>query len=317
MDATVVATRNVNVRAAPNTVGDPLGVVAEGTEVAVVGKVIGADWYQIERPDGGRAYVHAPLFVRPSRSTAAADQSAAAPAPAQAAPAPQPAEPAQVTYAAPLTIYDPAPAGIEQPATRAHTQGALEATPQASERDLPSSPARRGQSGAASTKAPATGRPIALFEPRGAEESPTRRSADAAADERLQTEEIPQRTQKAEVTANTLHARLEEEPRKEASPENPYEIDLAKIKDRSECEAFLDGVYEDGLRDNASRFQACLNQNKVGQIVFYDQPGCKDPIWSQMEGPKRCRPLVEYACEVFRRKSDFLAKCDEQLARRQ
>jgi hypothetical protein len=59
-----------------------------------------------------------------------------------------------------------------------------------------------------------------------------------------------------------------------------------------------------------------LNQNKVGQTVFYDQPGCKDPIWSQMEGPKRCRPLVEYACEVFRRKSDFLAKCDAQLAKR-
>ena len=65
MDATVVATRNVNVRAAPNTVGDPLGVVAQGTEVAVVGKVIGADWYQIERPDGGQAYVYAPLFVSP------------------------------------------------------------------------------------------------------------------------------------------------------------------------------------------------------------------------------------------------------------
>ena len=77
MDATVVATVNVNVRAAPNTVGDPLGVVAQGTEVAVVGKVIGADWYQIERPDGGQAYVHAPLFVRPSRSTAAADEPAA------------------------------------------------------------------------------------------------------------------------------------------------------------------------------------------------------------------------------------------------
>jgi hypothetical protein len=288
MDATVVATRNVNVRAAPNTVGDPLGVVAEGTEVAVVGKVIGADWYQIERPDGGRAYVHAPLFVRPSRSTAAADEPAvaapAAPAPAQAAQAPQPPEPAQVADAAPSTIYDPAPAGIEQPAA---------------------------------TKEPATGGPVALFESRGAEESPTRRSADAAAEERPQTEEIPQRTQKAEMTANTLHARLEEEPTKEASPENPYQIDLAKIKDRSECEAFLDGVYGDGLRDNASRFRACLNQNKVGQIVFYDQPGCKDPIWSQMEGPKRCRPLVAYACEVFRRKSDFLAKCDEQLARRQ
>jgi uncharacterized protein YgiM (DUF1202 family) len=322
MDATVVATRNVNVRSAPNTVGDPLGVVAQGTEVAVVGKVIGADWYQIERPGGGRAYVHAPLFVRPSRSTAAADEpaapAAAAPAPTQAAQVPQPAEPAQVAHAAPSTIYDPAPAGIEQPAAPARTPGALEAMPQAIERDLPSSASRRDQFGAESTEEPAIGGPVALFESRGAEESLTRSSADAEAEKRLQTEETKQRTQKkkAEVTANTLHARLEEEPRKEASPENPYQIDLAKIKDRSECEAFLDGVYEEGLRDNASRFQACLNQNKAGKIVFYQQPGCKDPIWSQMEGPKRCRPLVEYACEVFRRKSDFLAKCDERLAER-
>jgi uncharacterized protein YgiM (DUF1202 family) len=322
MDATVVATRNVNVRAAPNTVGDPLGVVAQGTEVAVVGKVIGADWYQIERPDGAQAYVYAQLFVRPSRSTAAADEPAAAPAaapaPAQAAQVPQPAEPAQATYAAPSTIYDPAPAGIEQPAAPAQTPRALEAMPQAIERDLPSSPSRRDQFGAASTEEPAIGGPTALFESRGAEESLTRRSADAEAEKRLQMEEIKQQTQKkeAEVTADTLHARLEEEPRKEASPENPYRIVLSNIKDRSECEAFLDSVYGDGLRDNASRFQACLNQNKVGQIVLYQQPGCKDPIWSQMEGPKRCRPLVEYACEVFRRKSELLAQCDEQLAKR-
>jgi hypothetical protein len=157
-----------------------------------------------------------------------------------------------------------------------------------------------------------------LFESRGAEESLTRRSADAEAEKRLQMEEIKQQTQKkeAEVTANTLQARLEEEPRKEASPESPYRIVLSNIKDRSECEAFLDRIYGDGLRDNASRFRACLNQNKVGQIVFYQQPGCKDPIWSQMEGPKRCRPLVAYACEVFKRKSDLLAECDKQLAKR-
>jgi hypothetical protein len=309
MDATLVATRNVNVRAAPNTVGDPLDVVAEGTEVAVLGKVIGADWYQIERPDGGLAYVHAPLFARPSRSTAAAGEPPAAPPPAQATQAPEPAEPAQDTYAAPSTIYDPAPAGIAPPAAPAHAAQALEAIPPA-ERDLPSSPSRRDQSGAASTKGPATGRPIALFEPRGADESPTRRSADAGAEERLQAEEIEQQTQnkQAEVTA-----KLEQEPRKEASPQGMHQIDLAKIQDRSECEAFLDGVYGDGLRNNASRFQTCLNQG--GETVFYNQPGCTDPIWSQMEGPKKCRPLVEYACEVFRRKSDFLAKCDERLAK--
>ena len=309
MDATVVATRNVNVRAAPNTVGDPLGVVAQDTEVAVVGKVIGTDWYQIQGPEGGLAYVYAPLFVSPESLRAAADEPAAAPAaapaPAQAAQVPQPAEPAQATYAAASTIYDPAPAGIEQPAAPAHTPRALEPMPQAIERDLPSSPSGRDQFGAASTKEPAIRGPVALFESRGAEESLTPRSADAEAEKRLQTEETQQPTQKkeAEATANTLHARLEDEPRKEASPEKEHRIDLAKIKDRSECEAFLDGVYGAGLRDNASRFQTCSKGN--GEIVFYQQPGCTDPIWSQMEGPKRCRPLVEYACEVFRRKSDF------------
>ena len=309
MDATVVATRNVNVRSAPNTVGDSLGVVAQGTEVAVIGKVIGVDWYQIERPDG-LAYVYAPLFVRPTRSTAAVDEAAAPPAPADQVP--QPAEPAQATYAAPApapTTYAPAPA---------------EAMPQAIERDLPSSPSRRDQFGAASTKEPAIGGPIALFESRGAEESLTRRSADAEAEKRLQTEEIKQRTQKkkAEVTANTLHARLEDEPRKEVSPEKGHRIILSEIKDRSECEAFLDGVYEDGLRDNASRFRTCQGDHRsrgsdaLNKIVFYQQPACKDPIWSQMEGPERCRPLVEYACEVFRRKSDLLAECDKHLAKR-
>jgi hypothetical protein len=64
----------------------------------VVGKVIGANWYQIERPDGGEAYVYAPLFVSPESLTATAEPAAppaAPPAPAQAAQVPQAAEPAQ------------------------------------------------------------------------------------------------------------------------------------------------------------------------------------------------------------------------------
>ena len=35
----------------------------QGAEVAVVGKVIGANWYRIRRPEGGEAYVYAPLFA--------------------------------------------------------------------------------------------------------------------------------------------------------------------------------------------------------------------------------------------------------------
>jgi Caspase domain/Bacterial SH3 domain len=90
LDTTVVATRNVNVRGVPNTDGDPLDVVAQGAEVAVVGKVVDSNWYQIRRPDGSEAYVWAPLFA--SRESLAA---AAAPPPAQAAQVPQPAEPAE------------------------------------------------------------------------------------------------------------------------------------------------------------------------------------------------------------------------------
>jgi hypothetical protein len=149
-----------------------------------------------------------------------------------------------------------------------------------------------------------------LFEPSGAEESLTRGPADAGTETSLQTEGTEQaENKKAEVTA-----RLEEDPATEASPGKAHQIDLAKIKDRSECEAFLDGIYGAGLRDNASRFQSCSERG--GRTVSYQQPGCKDPIWSRMEGPELCRPLVEYACEVFRRKSDFLAQCDQQLAKR-
>jgi hypothetical protein len=193
--------------------------------------------------------------------------------------------------------------------TATSTPGALGATPQTIERDLSSSPSRQDQFGVVSTKEPAVGGPTPLFE--GAEASPTRRLADAEAEKPHQTEQIEKQ---AEVTAKTLHARLEEEPTKEASPGGMHWFDLAKIKDRSECEAFLDGVYEDGLRNNASRFRTCLSEG--GRTVLYQQPACKDPVWSQIEGPERCRPLVEYACEVSRRKSDFLAKCDQQLAKR-
>jgi hypothetical protein len=121
LDTTVVATRNVNVRGVPNTDGDPLDVVAQGAAVAVVGKVVGTNWYQIQRPDGGPAYVYAPLFVSPESLTAAAEPAAA---PAQAAQAPQPAEPAQAAAPAePVQMAGVAPnvagAPKKAPMTRA------------------------------------------------------------------------------------------------------------------------------------------------------------------------------------------------------
>ena len=126
LDTTVVATRNVNVRGTPNTDGDPLGVVTQGAEVAVVGKVIGANWYQIQRPDGGEAYVYAPLFVSPESLTAAAAPAATpppAPAPAQAAQVPQPAEPTQAAPADQVQMAGIAP-GVAAPSTPPATRAA-------------------------------------------------------------------------------------------------------------------------------------------------------------------------------------------------
>jgi uncharacterized caspase-like protein len=110
LDTVVVATRDVNVRGVPNTDGDPLGAVAQGTEVAVVGKVVGTNWYRIRRPEGGEAYVYAPLFA--PREAVVADTP---PEPAQVAAteAPRP-EPVQTAAVAPHVI---APRTSRPPAT--------------------------------------------------------------------------------------------------------------------------------------------------------------------------------------------------------
>jgi Caspase domain/Bacterial SH3 domain len=127
VETIVVATRNVNIRGAPSTKGDPLGVVPQGTEVAVTGKVIGADWYRIGRPDGSEAYVYAPLFVAPGTLAAAAPESmpSAPPVSARAkatsaAPGvdpPQPPAPAEAVQTAAVTPGIAAP--VRAPATRA------------------------------------------------------------------------------------------------------------------------------------------------------------------------------------------------------
>jgi len=126
-DATMVATRNVNVRRDPNTDRDPVGVVRQGNQVAVVGKVIGANWYRIKRPDGeGEAYVYAPLFEPPAPVVAKAPEPAPAvqPAPvAQATPKAAPAQTAQVKVPAePVQVASVAPgvaASPKEPVTRA------------------------------------------------------------------------------------------------------------------------------------------------------------------------------------------------------
>lgn len=128
MDATLVATRNVNIRKSPNTDHDPLGVVPEGAAVTVTGRVVGAEWYRIARPDGGEAYVFAPLFVAPEVLAAAAPAPAPDPAPASVAaraPAPSPAEAgpsAQTAQPAPDAVQTAAIApGVAAPGPAART----------------------------------------------------------------------------------------------------------------------------------------------------------------------------------------------------
>jgi uncharacterized caspase-like protein len=67
IDTTLVATRNVNVRGAPNTDHDPVGVVPAGAEVAVVGKVIGANWYRIGSRTAARPMSSRRCSSRPQR----------------------------------------------------------------------------------------------------------------------------------------------------------------------------------------------------------------------------------------------------------
>jgi uncharacterized caspase-like protein len=66
MDAELVALRNANVRAAPTTRADRLGVLSADTRVTVTGKVKDADWFRIARAGGEPGYVFAPLLGEPA-----------------------------------------------------------------------------------------------------------------------------------------------------------------------------------------------------------------------------------------------------------
>jgi hypothetical protein len=94
-------------------------------------------------------------------------------------------------------------------------------------------------------------------------------------------------------------------------------LNLARINNLGECETFLDGIFGEGLQVNERQFQLCLRGSRGGPRIRYQQPGCADPIWSQMEGPERCRSHVSYACDIYSRKMDFMTKCEAALAQRQ
>ncbi len=60
--ARYVVVRQAVVRAAPTTAGMRLATLAAGTEVQVAGRTVDGDWLVIKRPEGGKAYVYAPLL---------------------------------------------------------------------------------------------------------------------------------------------------------------------------------------------------------------------------------------------------------------
>ncbi len=61
MDETLYALKNANVRQGPSTKTKKIGMLRKGTEVAVTGRVKGANWFRIDL-DGREAFVHAPLL---------------------------------------------------------------------------------------------------------------------------------------------------------------------------------------------------------------------------------------------------------------
>lgn len=63
----VRGTSSVNVRAAPGTRNEMVGILPPGAAVAVTGKVEGLDWYQVTLVGGTAGYVFAPLLGRLER----------------------------------------------------------------------------------------------------------------------------------------------------------------------------------------------------------------------------------------------------------
>jgi hypothetical protein len=58
---------SVNVRVAPGTRNDKVGVLPPGAAVEVTGKVVGRDWYRVALVGGTSGYVFAPLLGPPNR----------------------------------------------------------------------------------------------------------------------------------------------------------------------------------------------------------------------------------------------------------
>lgn len=62
MEATFVALKNVNLRAAPTTKSKRLGSAQKNAGIVVTGHVPGRPWYRMRLPDGMPAFIHADLI---------------------------------------------------------------------------------------------------------------------------------------------------------------------------------------------------------------------------------------------------------------
>jgi hypothetical protein len=198
--------------------------------------------------------------------------------------------------------------------------GATTGTSSPAERDVPatqeSAPlADPGAGPRTLVRIPASDEPVTQQTPQKEVERAARLDAQPQNAE-VQAEEPRQQALKPGETNEVQIARLEEEERKEAAPQGNM-LNLARINNLGECETFLDGIFGEGLQVNERQFQLCLRGSRGGPRIRYQQPGCADPIWSQMEGPERCRSHVSYACDIYSRKMDFMAKCEAALAQRQ
>jgi TRAP-type mannitol/chloroaromatic compound transport system substrate-binding protein len=70
LDASLVATRDANVRGGPSTDFYQIDRLVAGQDVAVTGKVIGEEWYRIRLQDGSDGYVWIPLLAEPAPQVA-------------------------------------------------------------------------------------------------------------------------------------------------------------------------------------------------------------------------------------------------------
>ena len=93
------AATNTNIRQAPSSNADRVGLLSQGQTTEVTGRVVGRDWYRINNPSGGSGFVYAPLLKKPKPA-------------AQPESAPEAPKPAPVTQTSEATVE---PAKVEPP----------------------------------------------------------------------------------------------------------------------------------------------------------------------------------------------------------